>query len=402
MDAKKVKSVKIFKNEIEAAELRRTKEGCELHFTSDYLKNNLRSPFTYQIAVQRESIKFIGVGLPTYFAGLLPEGLRLKALVRRIKTSEDDLFSLLVASGAEPVGDLHFAWQEQSKKNKAVEKKELPDDFDWLQKQMKLGLDPAENSLAGVQNKISADRISLPLRLKNKNKSYILKLASNDFPNIIQNEKICLEIAKKCGLQVNTARIVNDKAGREALLVERFDRGWNSNKKSIERYHQEDACQFLNRYPSDKYIISLQEVAEGLRQFCESPEIEILNLLKQKAFSYLIGNGDFHAKNISLLQAGADSISRLSPTYDLVCTALYGDLKMALQMDGKNQNLKRKNFLTFGERYQVPKIAIESMLDRLLINFKKSKELLFQFPLAQKKEIFLNQLFIERAKHLAD
>ena len=41
-----------------------------------------------------------------FFAGLLPEGVRLRALVRRVKTSEDDLLSLLVAAGADCIGDV--------------------------------------------------------------------------------------------------------------------------------------------------------------------------------------------------------------------------------------------------------------------------------------------------------
>ena len=51
------------------------------------------------------------VNLPPFFAGLLPEGLRLRALVQRVKTSEDDLFSLLLAAGADTVGDLSVVAQ---------------------------------------------------------------------------------------------------------------------------------------------------------------------------------------------------------------------------------------------------------------------------------------------------
>lgn len=402
-DSKQVKKIVIFKNDLEAGHLHRVDNGCELHFNKDYIENHFNERLTYHLLVENQPLKFTGVGLPPYFAGLLPEGLRLKALVRKVKTSEDDLFSLLVASGNDPVGDLHFEWQDSAEaKKKSKEHDDLPNDFEWVQRQLKMGIDPGHKSLAGVQNKISADRISLPLKLKNTNKSYILKLAAPDFPDLVMNEKVCLDIAKKCGLAVNTAKIVKDKAGVQALLVERFDRSWTIQKKAVIRHHQEDACQFLDRYPSDKYIISMQEIADGLKIWCASPEIEILNLLRQKAFSYLIGNGDFHAKNVSLLQAGAKAASQLSPAYDIVCTAVYGDLKMAILMDGKNQNLKRKNFIEFASRYNIPSAAIESMLDRLVKQFSKSNELIFLVPIAQKKEKFLSQLFTQRTKHLAD
>jgi serine/threonine-protein kinase HipA len=85
--------------------------------------------------------------------------------------------------------------------------------------------------------------------------------------------------------------------------------------------HQEDACQFLNRYPADKYRLSLREVADGLMELTTAPQIEILNLLRQYVFSYLIGNGDMHAKNISL-QTLEDGTITLTPLYDLICTAI--------------------------------------------------------------------------------
>jgi serine/threonine-protein kinase HipA len=47
-----------------------------------------------------------GVNLHTFFAGLLPEGLRFEALVRAAKTSRDDLFSLLLLAGSEAIGDV--------------------------------------------------------------------------------------------------------------------------------------------------------------------------------------------------------------------------------------------------------------------------------------------------------
>jgi len=47
-----------------------------------------------------------GGALPAYFAGLLPEGRRLSALRRAVKTSADDELSLLLAVGADAIGDV--------------------------------------------------------------------------------------------------------------------------------------------------------------------------------------------------------------------------------------------------------------------------------------------------------
>lgn len=398
-DSKAIQKIKLLKNNKWIGDIQRTNHGCEIHLTDEFQSTNLSRKLTYRISSAEKKQSFIGVGLPPYFAGLLPEGLRLKALVKREKTSVDDLFSLLVASGVDPVGDIHFEIEGKSASEEMFPST-LPRDFEGIKKKIKQGAKLDSVPLAGVQDKISADRISLPISIKKKNKSYILKLSSNEFPDIIQNEIQCLLIAKACGLNVNNARIVQDENEVEALLVERFDREWDESAKRWTRFHQEDACQFLDRFPSDKYRVSFQEIAEAIVELATSPEIEILNLLKLKAFSYLIGNGDLHAKNISLFQLGDDGSSQLTPFYDLVCTAIYGDQKMALMMDGKNQNLKRENFISFGERYGLPEAATGSMLDKLCVLFSKHSSKIFMVPAAAKKEKYLKQLFKERLRHL--
>ena len=82
------------------------------------------------------------------------------------------------------------------------------------------------------------------------------------------------------------------------------------------------------------------------------------------AFSYLIGNGDLHAKNISL--SSERGTLQLSPGYDLLSSRPYKDLKLALKFEGRDDNLKRKDFIEFGKRFGVAQAAIDSRLDRLI------------------------------------
>lgn len=396
---KEINEIPLFKNNHSIGILKRTESGCEILINENYeiFENNInKKQLTYQISCEQKKQIFTGINLPPYFAGLLPEGFRLTSLIKKTKTSEDDLFSLLIASGSDPIGDIHFS-QNSTESTLA----ELPKNFYSIKKNLKSGETIDSKSIAGVQDKISSDRISLPLSLKKKNKNYILKLASDDYPGIIRNEMLCLSIARKCGIPTNNASLVNDENNEEALLVERFDREWLKDQNKWNRFHQEDACQFLNRYPADKYRIAFQQIATGIAQFATSPELEILNLLRLKAFSYLIGNGDLHAKNISLLQKGTNAINELSPAYDIICTVVYGDQKMALLFDGKNQNLKRKNFVEFGKRFDIPEKAILSMLNKLTKLFEKNCVEIFNLPEAKQKEKFLKALFLNRLQHLS-
>jgi serine/threonine-protein kinase HipA len=393
VDAKSVDQLDVFKHDQPAGTLVRTLSGCAINFTEEFKKKH--TMLTFKIPTQPTPYEFKGAGLPPYFAGLLPEGLRLRSLIKKIKTSPDDLFSLLVAAGSDTIGSIHFG---RLISENLLE--EIPNDFNLLKSQLKQGVDPGRNSLAGVQDKISADRLFLPLNLKKKNKSYILKLSSTEFPDVIANEISSLSLAKACGLDVNNGEIITDDDKQQALLIERFDREWNKKEKKWDRFHQEDACQFLDRYPADKYIISFQDIADEIAKLSTSPEIEILNLMKLKAFSYLIGNGDLHAKNISLMQKTDSDIVKLTPYYDLLCTAIYGDQKMALPFLGKTENLKKKTFIEFGQLYEIPEAATASMLAKLTKKFADNYERFFNFPLAKEKETFLRSFFKKRLQYL--
>ena len=237
--------------------------------------------------------------------------------------------------------------------------------------------------------------ISFPLSIAKKNKSYILKLNPEDKDNLVQNELNCLRLANKCGFTVAKAKLVVDKDKNSGLLIERFDR---INQKKL---HQEDACQFLNRYPADKYRITINQIADALMQITNAPQLEILNLLLQYAFSYLICNGDLHAKNISL-QTLEDGTITLTPLYDLICTAIYGDFKMALKIDGRDDNIKRKIFIDFAERYGISRKAINSALDKLLERFIKHYQNFYSIEITEKKKSLLHRMITKRISDLQE
>jgi len=132
--------------------------------------------------------------------------------------------------------------------------------------------------------------------------------------------------------------------------------------------HQEDACQFTNRFPADKYFLSLRDVVEAMAAFVAAPLPQVLELLRRYAFSYLIGNADLHAKNISLYNSPTSHLVEQTPMYDIVSTAAYPQLSpnMALKMDGKDDHFHLADFVRFGERFGVPESAIVPALTTLV------------------------------------
>jgi serine/threonine-protein kinase HipA len=210
-----------------------------------------------------------------------------------------------------------------------------------------------------------------------------------------------MELARKCGIETAKTKLVKDKDSNYGLLVTRFDRTWNPKEEKFLMHHQEDACQFLNKYPAEKYRISINDIVKGIEKHVPAAKVAILKLLQLYAFSYLIGNGDLHAKNVSLLIKSDSQFPELSPAYDLICTYIYGDHKMAIKLDGRDDNLKRKNFIDFGLRFGVPEVACNKMLDRLLFKLKDHSSLLNQVPITEKSRALLSGMLKKRFNDLS-
>ena len=387
---KTVTKLPIFKNRRQIGFLMRTEKGCKLEFSTDVLGEQI----TYHIKASAQPLNENGVNLPPYFANLLPEGLRLKALVKMVKTSEDDLFSLFAASGHDCVGDITSepkAIPETSLKLRDVNFYEL---FEETLK------DTTYESVSGVQEKISASMISFPIKFRRNKKRYLLKLNPKDKKNLVENEFHCMELAKACGM--NTARIarVTDRDGNDGLMVERFDRVWNEERNDFDFLHQEDGCQILNLYPAQKYLISINDLAKKMTEIVPAPELEILTLVHSVSFSYLVGNGDLHAKNISL-QDVPGRPRQLTPAYDLISTCVYGDLKLALKLDGRDDNLSKKKLVDFCNRFGIPTKASQLMLSKLVEKFSKNcGGLLEKIALSEKERSRLERLMKKRLQDL--
>ncbi|MEX1024804.1 MAG: HipA domain-containing protein [Planctomycetota bacterium] len=347
--------------------LARTALGCELRYVSAALDSGLA--VSHRLPVRVEPYVVQGVNLPPYFAGLLPEGLRMRVLVSTLKTSEDDLFTLLAAVGGDTVGAVTVAPSGAATRRHEprVDLGSAELDFrQLLEESLGRGAGAAidRRALAGVQPKVSAARLTLPVRAARTDfGECILKLELDDLPRLVANERFFMTLAREVGVEAARVRTVTDVHGSSALLAERFDRSRDRTSGRVLKLAQEDACQLLGRYPADKYRIALREFAEAL-EVCAAPLVARLELLRLVAFSYLIANGDLHAKNLSVRSAGG--IVGLAPAYDLLSTLPYGDDRMALKLEGRDQRLGRRDFVAFGERVGVRASATERMLTTLV------------------------------------
>jgi serine/threonine-protein kinase HipA len=337
----------IYKAGVLAARLERHDGGTRFSYLPAYLRSGSPAVAT-SLPLSSEPVLSAAGAAPPYFTGLLPEGRRLNALRRSIKTSVDDDLSLLIAAGGNPVGDVQIVGHGEplNRDQHAVQlDPQRAVDFDQLLGDPDL-IDPV--ALAGVQDKLSAGMISVPVA--STGRQFILKLNAPEFPHVVENEYVMFRYAAKLRIPLSRVQLIRDVAARPGLLVERFDRvpgpevQPDNGPGDVRRLAVEDGAQVLKLYPADKYNVGYGQVCHALTDYCSAPLPALRNLAIQAAYAWLTGNGDLHAKNVSMVQQPHGEWT-VAPVYDIPSTVVYGDKTLALTIHGKRTGISRRHFI---------------------------------------------------------
>ncbi len=365
----------IYKSGRLAASLERHHDRIEFRYHPDYLARP-GEPVATTLPVISDPILTAAGAVPAFFAGLLPEGRRLTAIRRAVKTSADDDFTLVLAVGADTIGDVQVVPAGTAAALPTPHTAGEWSDLDFAELyERSIGVDPELAAIAGVQEKVSGRMIAFPTA---EGRS-ILKLNPPEFPFVVENEAFFLSAARQAGIPCAESRIVRDRAGASGLLVTRFDRDQAS------MIAQEDGCQVLGRYPADKYRVGSAEVINALAAVTGAPTVAAYELLRIVLFSYLSGNGDLHAKNLSVYRPGDEW--RVTPAYDLVSTYFYGDYTLALSIgDGRrNKDLSRQAIYEFADSIGVSRRAAARLVDDQLEASKKWMEGIDTLPFDERR-----------------
>ncbi len=204
-------------------------------------------------------------------------------------------------------------------------------------------------SLSGVQPKLSMklDKKSNSLISVAEGGEYILKPQSQTFPNIPENEQCCMDIATEFKIDIPPHCLLSLRDGSRAYIVKRFDR------ESGIKIHQEDFFQILES--ADKYKGSVEQIGRKLKEISTAPGYDVQLFFERVVFNFIIGNGDAHLKNYSIVYKGKETI-RLTPAYDIVCSKLVilEEEDSALSINGKKNTLERDDFDKLADYLNIP------------------------------------------------
>lgn len=185
-----------------------------------------------------------------------------------------------------------------------------------------------------------------------------------DHPSV---EHAMLDLARACGIQAADSRLTT-VAGRNVLLVRRFDRDGHNHERGYRR-HRMVSAQTLLRSDDDpirrtewSYLL----LADEIRRVSASPAADLRELFARMCFNAVISNTDDHPRNHAVLAKGRDW--RLSPAFDLTPTPTVSrdrrDLALVCGDQGRYAN--RANLLTACGRFGLSREEAAAILDDIV------------------------------------
>ncbi len=332
---------------------KRTRSGLlsqESKHSFSYTYNELSS-LPVSISMPTTKLKREFNEVPPAFQAFMPEGELLKEVVSylegKLERNVDDM-DILAAVGNNNVGVLSFTMPGQD--IKPMNQLFSPDSINSADDELS-----AFNSamgefflsgVSGVQPKFLAKSLAM-------NNLIVKSYDPYAFPASTVVEHVCMELADKLGL--NVARTTLSKQGH-VLFVERFDKDGDSYGD------MEELCSILSLGTLKKYEGTYENVAKTIGRIDSE---SLRPLFKQIVFHNLIRNGDAHLKNFAILDG------KLSPMYDALCTAAWGDNRLALYLGGSKGWAKEKMLVRFGQEFcnltaNEAKTVIADMKDGIL------------------------------------
>lgn len=226
-------------------------------------------------------------------------------------------------------------------------------------------------SISGVQPKLSVhlDRKKKTLDVVEQGGHFILKPQVERFKNLPENENLCMNIAEALGIETPPHGLLRFSEGDFCYIVRRFDR-----LPDGARLPQEDFQQLTGI--EDKYSGSMEKVGKALLRYSEAPGLDAILLFERLLLFFILGNGDAHLKNFSILKR-PDLGYRLSPVYDIVNSRLVlpaEQEEMSLSINGKRNRLEREDFLSFAGYMEIPEKAVDTTFDKL----KENRDLIIE------------------------
>ncbi|WP_325893722.1 type II toxin-antitoxin system HipA family toxin [Grimontia sp. NTOU-MAR1] len=326
--------------------------------------------------------------IPPVLSNLLPEGALRELTAKAFQCHVNNEFSILAYLGA----NLPGAIIAKPIKAGGLPAWALEQRLSTEPQQIKVKHADTKFSLAGVQMKFSSSHLDGRYHIDQEisDDMWIIKTPSTVHQGVPVNEYTCMRLAEAAGADIPEIRLIklNELEGLPSIKlpdeqyaygIKRFDR----NEKG--RIHTEDFAQVFGLYPSDKYQrVNYEQLGNVLYQSSSERLKDIQQMARRLLINILLGNGDAHLKNWTLIYSDAYS-PRLSPLYDVVFTSPYIENdSLALNMVGTRNwfEITMEHFEFWAKKAGVPWVAIKPhLIDVMNLARKDWPEMLQKLPM---------------------
>lgn len=331
----------------------------ESRFVFNYATREKSCEVSLTMPLRAES--YSSGALPNIFEMNRPEGYLLAKIEEAFaKQGGLDDMQLLAIVGGEQIGRLSYVEPMAAGRRRPVgvglreilSRRPTSELFDFLVATY------FESGVSGVQPKVlvpDADRgIQVSVRTTLTHANLIVKASGDEFPNLTENEFLCLSAAKHAGIEVPAFHL-SDNGG--LFVSERFD------LRDGVVLGFEDMCVLTGKSSKEKYNSSYELVAKAVQLYCaqSDPVRQLQRLFEYVVLVCLVRNGDGHLKNFGLIYDHPDAPEsiRLAPLYDIVTTSIYAlgsgrtaitkyDRTLALNLAKSKEYPDRRALMEFG------------------------------------------------------
>ena len=186
--------------------------------------------------------------------------------------------------------------------------------------------------------------------------------SSSDVYNVIKAEYLAMRLAKRVGLSVAPVSLAK-AAGKDVLLVERFDRtktsaGWQR-RLMISALTMLELDEMMARYAS------YEDLAEIIRMRFTQPKATLRELFARLVFNILCGNTDDHARNHAAFWDGHQL--ELTPAYDICPQSRAGnEATQAMLIHRENRFSRLDVCLGAAAQFQLKETEARDIIDNQL------------------------------------
>lgn len=353
-----------------AGRLAHTPQGLQFNYGRSYLARADKAPlYLPELPLQPGLLPLpAGLGMPGCLRDAAPDAWGRRVILNRLlgragrdaDTAVLDELSYLLQSGSDRIGALDFQSSATDYRPREGEEATLEELLDSASR-VEQGL-PISPALAqAVQYGTAIGGARPKATLGGDGRKWIAKFSSStDVQPIVKIEFAAMRLAALVGLDVAPVRLVQ-AAGKDVLLVERFDRVPHADG----RWRRRALVSALTLLELDEMMAayaSYEELAEIIRHRFTTPRATLRELFARLVFNILCGNTDDHARNHAAFWDG-ERLS-LTPAYDICPQPRAGqEATQAMKILGDNRFSRLTVCVDAAARFQLSEAEARRIID---------------------------------------